>query len=146
MPDIAVEGVFLDAIRLGEVHLLNFLEIEQRLGRASTLGISNCMGGSQSPLSLLYTYTATASCFKLFRHAIWLALALACASAGRSMEARIAIIEMTTRSSINVNPPSRRVDRKQAFRLIAFLQPRRSLISSDFIIASLSIARDEPAP
>ena len=43
-------------------------------------------------------------CFSLFMQKICCALALACASAGRSMAARMAMMAMTTNNSINVNP------------------------------------------
>src|SRR5688500_13438896 len=44
------------------------------------------------------------NCFKLFRHEIAWALRLALARAGKSMPARIAIMAMTTRSSMSVKP------------------------------------------
>src|SRR5881394_1985163 len=43
-------------------------------------------------------------CFTLLRHRACWALALADASAGRSIAARIAMMAITTKSSINVNP------------------------------------------
>src|SRR5579863_7753208 len=42
--------------------------------------------------------------FPLERHAVFLAAALACANTGNRMAARIAMIAMTTRSSISVKP------------------------------------------
>src|SRR3974377_1312216 len=46
----------------------------------------------------------TAICFKLLAHWMRLARSLALASAGNSIAARMAIMAMTTRSSINVKP------------------------------------------
>ena len=40
----------------------------------------------------------------LFRQAVWLAICLARAKAGSSIEARIAMMAMTTNSSMRVNP------------------------------------------
>src|SRR5215469_17652535 len=50
---------------------------------------------------------AVVSCFTLLRQRVSCALDLAFASAGRSRAARIAIMAMTTKSSINVNPEGR---------------------------------------
>src|ERR1035437_1616204 len=48
------------------------------------------------------------SCFRLFRHWICFALSFTLARAGRSMAARMAMMAITTRSSINVNAGWRR--------------------------------------
>src|SRR5436189_3158825 len=48
---------------------------------------------------------ANCSCLRLFKQTMAWALALAAERAGSRSEARIAIIAMTTRSSIRVNPP-----------------------------------------
>jgi hypothetical protein len=58
---------------------------------------------------------AFTSWFSLFMHKIPVALVFALESAGRSMPARMAIIAITTRSSINVNPEARE------WRLNAFI-------------------------
>src|ERR1051325_9163210 len=47
---------------------------------------------------------ASVICLTLLKHFTWFARALAFASAGRSIAARMAMIAMTTRSSISVNP------------------------------------------
>src|SRR6185369_8503086 len=47
------------------------------------------------------------SCFRLLRHAVWRAWFFALASAGKSRLARIAMIAMTTRSSMSVKPRAR---------------------------------------
>src|SRR5260370_32816765 len=44
------------------------------------------------------------TCFKLLRHWMRLALSLALARAGNNIAARIAMMAITTSSSINVNP------------------------------------------
>ena len=44
-------------------------------------------------------------CLRLLAHRAWLPFSLAVAKAGRSMPAKIAMIAITTRSSISVNPP-----------------------------------------
>ena len=46
---------------------------------------------------------AKPTCFRLFMHCVRLARSLALASAGNSMAARIAMMAMTTSSSIRVN-------------------------------------------
>ena len=48
-------------------------------------------------------------CFRLLTHCTPLAAILAFVSAGNSMAARIAMIAMTTNSSIKVNPATSRV-------------------------------------
>ena len=57
---------------------------------------------AQSSLSREYSRTASISCFWLLRQAMPRAFARALESAGKSMEARMAMIAMTTRSSIKV--------------------------------------------
>jgi hypothetical protein len=47
---------------------------------------------------------AIPSCFWLLTHLILMPLVFAFANVGKSMPARIAMIAITTRSSINVNP------------------------------------------
>src|SRR5437867_4830026 len=70
------------------------------------LGMSTGLfGTSQSLLSSLYMYQARVVCLRLFRQTIAWALALARERAGRRRPARIAIIAMTTRSSMRVKPP-----------------------------------------
>src|SRR5437016_253184 len=58
--------------------------------------------GYLSPLSPLQMRNASPTCFKLLTHAMRLALALAWASAGKSMPARIAMMAITTSNSIKV--------------------------------------------
>src|SRR5437660_4378065 len=60
--------------------------------------------GYLSPLSFAQIRNARLVCFKLFRQAIRLALALARASAGSRRPAKIAMMAMTTSNSIRVNP------------------------------------------
>src|SRR5438034_11198205 len=55
--------------------------------------------------SLKYIQLARPICLRLLRHLMACALVLDLAKAGNSMEARIAIIAMTTSSSISVNAP-----------------------------------------
>src|SRR5512133_1221274 len=59
--------------------------------------------GSTSPLSLATRYWARPHCFMLEVQLIFLALSLALESAGSSIAARIAMMAMTTSSSISVN-------------------------------------------
>src|SRR5262245_61887479 len=63
----------------------------------------NQLGTSLSLLSPAYMYHASASCFRLLTHRVVPALVLALASAGSNIPARMAMIAMTTSSSINVN-------------------------------------------
>src|SRR5438105_9219602 len=62
------------------------------------------LAGSQSALSAVYITQTVESCFSLFVHCTRLAAALARASAGRSIAARIAIMAITTSSSMSVKP------------------------------------------
>src|SRR5262249_28036986 len=69
-------------------------------------------GGMASLLSWVYMNQPFWSCMRLLRQEIDCPLALALPSNGRSIAARMAIIAMTTRSSINVKAfvwPVRRV-------------------------------------
>src|SRR5579859_3233195 len=63
--------------------------------------------GRLSPLSSVYMWMPRAICFKLLTHEACFALAFARANAGNNNPARIAMMAMTTNSSINVNPPRR---------------------------------------
>src|SRR5436309_1377720 len=54
---------------------------------------------------MAYMCIARASCLLLFTHAVRLAFSFAFARAGRSRPARMAMIAMTTSSSIRVNAP-----------------------------------------
>src|SRR6267142_3517536 len=60
-------------------------------------------------LSLRYMAMPRPICLRLFMQRVWPALALALARAGRSIAARIAIMAMTTSSSIRVKARTRRV-------------------------------------
>jgi hypothetical protein len=53
--------------------------------------------------SFIYICSVIPSCLRLFRHKEDLAISLALFNAGSNIAARIAIIAITTRSSINVN-------------------------------------------
>src|SRR5262245_10216296 len=50
---------------------------------------------------------ARPNCLRLLMHAVRCAFSLALDNAGSNMAARIAMMAMTTSSSINVNPPAR---------------------------------------
>src|SRR5215469_13981208 len=58
-----------------------------------------------SLLSSAYIFHASTSCFWSFRQAAIVAFLLALDKAGRSFAANMAIMAMTTRSSISVKPP-----------------------------------------
>src|ERR1039458_1130320 len=60
--------------------------------------------GKRSPLSPAYIFTASPHCLRLLAHWICNARALALASAGNNIAARMAMMAMTTSSSINVKP------------------------------------------
>src|SRR5690606_32282550 len=62
------------------------------------------LGTRFSSLSPAYMIQASESCFPLLRHLIPCAFVFALAKAGRSMLARIAMIAITTSSSIRVKP------------------------------------------
>src|SRR5947207_7886211 len=64
------------------------------------------LGIRRSLLSTLYMTQHTVSCFMLLRHLMVCAFALARASAGSNMAASIAMMAITTSSSIRVNPGS----------------------------------------
>ena len=61
-------------------------------------------GGKKSPLSLAYMIKPKPICLLLLRHLVVKAFVLALASAGSTIAARMAMIAMTTNSSIRVNP------------------------------------------
>src|SRR6185437_8768451 len=67
----------------------------------------NPLGGlshnSRSSLSVTYMLNEIASWRSLFRQLAWVAFNFARASAGRSMAANIAMMAITTRSSMSVN-------------------------------------------
>src|ERR1035438_644585 len=52
----------------------------------------------------MYIMTPSVSCLELLREAVFLACNLACAKTGKRIAARIAMIAMTTRSSMSVKP------------------------------------------
>src|SRR5678809_485170 len=64
-------------------------------------------GGRNSLLSCVYIANARPICLLLLTHAMPLALSLALDSAGSSIAARIAMIAITTSSSIRVKPAVR---------------------------------------
>src|SRR6266571_1716068 len=76
--------------------------------------------GIQSPSSDEYMIHAFWSWLRLFAHAVDCALDLAFASAGKSIPARMAIMAMTTKSSIRVKAPERFEDRKVIARFMVF--------------------------
>jgi hypothetical protein len=61
-------------------------------------------GGYLSVLSSRYSIIALVSWLMLLRHELCLAFSLALTNTGKRIAARIAIIAITTNSSINVNP------------------------------------------
>ncbi len=65
------------------------------------------LGPSQSLLSPAYMTQQTLSCLMLLRHFIVMALALALESAGSSIAAKMAMMAITTSSSIKVKPARR---------------------------------------
>ena len=60
----------------------------------------------------MYIVTATPICLQLFRQADWPALAFALANAGNNRLARIAMMAITTSSSISVNPLAKRLGKR----------------------------------
>src|SRR5690348_8034380 len=80
-----------------------------------------------------------ASCLVLFMSADPCALTLAAASAGNSIAARMAIMAMTTRSSINVNADScRSTNLPFAAGLFVFVQWRIPLIATSYPFAGFN--------
>src|SRR6266566_2705488 len=77
------------------------------LGPGNSIGL---LGTSQSLLSWTYIVQASCNCFRLLRQTMPCALALARARAGRSSAARIAMMPMTTDSSIRVKPEANCLD------------------------------------
>src|SRR4051812_1952693 len=88
------------------------------------------LSGSWSLLSLAYIRRARLICFSLFRHWIRLAFSLARARAGKSMEARIAMMAITTRSSMRVKAERFKFEYAYALKLCPgphLIQPARIL-------------------
>src|SRR6478609_2552091 len=71
-------------------------------------------GGNLSPLSLAYMKKAKAICLLLFKQATALAFCFALDKAGKSIAARIAMMAITTNSSMRVNPPVDRWEERMA--------------------------------
>src|SRR5687768_18140506 len=71
-------------------------------GQYAGMLLASSMTGKRSLLSCAYISEARANCRRLLLHFTTRAFSLAFASAGRSMPARIAMIAITTRSSIKV--------------------------------------------
>ena len=69
-----------------------------------TVGSPAPFGGKKSRFSTTYSIEATINCFSLLMQAMPVAFWRALASAGKSMPAKIAMMAMTTSSSINVKP------------------------------------------
>src|SRR5690606_20694219 len=72
-------------------------------------------GTMLSSLSWAYITQASWSCLRLLRHFVAPALALALLKAGNNIPARIAMIAMTTNSSIKVKPFDRFTERENVF-------------------------------
>src|SRR2546426_2217173 len=66
--------------------------------------LSTMWGGIVSSWSRVYRCEPNCNCFRLFTHAMDCAFDLAFDSAGKSSPARMAMMAMTTRSSIKVKP------------------------------------------
>src|SRR5437899_24192 len=75
------------------------------------------LGTSQSLLSWTYMVQASCNCLRLLRQTMACALAFARARAGKSKAARIAIMAMTTKSSIRVKPRGDRQRRSETAAL-----------------------------
>jgi hypothetical protein len=73
-----------------------------------------CATGRRSLLSPAYITRAVPICFILFTHEIRFARSFALDNAGRSIAARIAMIAMTTSSSIKVKPRAKAGPRARA--------------------------------
>src|SRR5262245_16219467 len=71
---------------------------------AASDGLGVPSGGRKSLLSAAYRCVASPHCLRLFRQATEWAFAFAFAKAGSSIAARIAMMAMTTSSSIRVKP------------------------------------------
>src|SRR5258706_1599408 len=82
--------------------------------------LSTIFPGNQSLLSPSYRILANCSCFILLRQEMPCALILALAKAGNNMAASIAIMAMTTSSSMRVKPRSGR-DWLDFFLLVVFM-------------------------
>ena len=77
--------------------------------------------------------TANPSCLRLFVQAMRFAVSFAFASAGNSIPARMAMMAMTTSSSINVNAPRFAFDRRACWfvgRLIALSTARQRCVTT----------------
>ncbi len=67
-------------------------------------GVPRTFETSRPSLSCWYSVQVSKSCLLLLKHCVRSARSLAVANAGKSNAARIAMIAITTSSSINVNP------------------------------------------
>jgi hypothetical protein len=77
---------------------------------------------------------ASRVCFVLLRQTVFLAAALAWAKTGKRMAAKIAMIAITTRSSIRVNPVSLKIHYTSFFasaQVVATAEPKRLGWSGD---------------
>src|SRR5689334_21168441 len=82
--------------------------------------------GNRSLLSSANIRKAMPVCFVLLRHLIWIALALAFDKEGRRMAAKIAMMAITTSSSMRVNP--------LLFREFGIVWRNRLIFERDFTI------------
>jgi len=70
---------------------------------------SAAQAGKESSLSLVYITVARPTCFMFIKQVVFFADSLACAKTGNRIAAKIAMIAITTRSSIRVKPLRRKV-------------------------------------
>src|SRR5438477_2395318 len=81
-------------------------------------------GGKKSSLSPAYISVASPHCFKLLKQVVAAPLALARLNAGKSSEARMAIIEMTTSNSMSVKAWLSRKHRLASGSILTFSNTR----------------------
>src|SRR5215469_5342275 len=89
-----------------QAYWFNGLAFGGKMGVLPSKAVSPLAYTSESWLSSAYMCQARANWRWLFMQPMPWAFCLACANAGKSMAARIAIIAMTTNNSINVKPPA----------------------------------------
>src|ERR1700722_14798902 len=93
-------------------------------GGAPVVAMGILVSGKVWLLSSTYMFWANPHCLRLFRQVVRLAFSFALARAGRSSEARIAMMAITTSNSMSVKP--RRADFLfQGFRMQTFPNMRR---------------------
>src|SRR2546426_1629974 len=101
----------------------------------ATLPTMASFGGIRSSLSSAYMTHERPSCFRLLRHVMPCAFVFALDSVGKSMDAKIAMMAMTTSSSMRVNARLESFGRHDTF-LADLAQDRHALFAGLKFVSS----------